>query len=37
VADFGFPLEEPQYKALGALMTAHNGYAKDPGFGLRSL
>jgi Zinc carboxypeptidase len=34
VASFGFPLEEPQYKALGAAMTAHNGYANDPGFGL---
>ena len=34
VADFGFPLEEPQYKALGAAMTAHNGYSNDPGFGL---
>ena len=34
VADFGFPLEEPQYKALGAAMTAHNGYSNDPSFGL---
>ncbi len=34
VADFGFPLEEPAYKALGASMTAHNGYSNDPGFGL---
>jgi hypothetical protein len=34
VADFGFPLEEPQYKALGASMAAHNGYSNDPGFGL---
>jgi hypothetical protein len=34
VASFGFPLEEPQYKALGAAMTAHNGYSNDPGFGL---
>ena len=34
VANFGFPLEEPQYKALGAAMTAHNGYSNDPGFGL---
>jgi hypothetical protein len=34
VADFGFPLEEPQYKALGASLTAHNGYSNDPGFGL---
>jgi hypothetical protein len=34
VADFGFPLEEPQYKALGAALAAHNGYSNDPGFGL---
>ena len=34
VADFGFPLEEPAYKALGASLTAHNGYSNDPGFGL---
>ena len=34
VADFGFPLEEPAYKALGASMAAHNGYSNDPGFGL---
>src|ERR687897_1876874 len=34
VADFGFPLEEPQYKALGAEMTAHNAYSNDPSFGL---
>jgi hypothetical protein len=33
-ADFGFPLEEPLYKALGASLTAHNGYSNDPGFGL---
>ena len=33
-ADFGFPLEEPAYKALGASLTAHNGYSNDPGFGL---
>ena len=32
--DQGFPLEEPQYKALGARMTAHNDYANIPGFGL---
>ena len=32
--DQGFPLEEPQYKALGARMTAHNNYANLPGFGL---
>jgi hypothetical protein len=34
VADFGFPLEEPAYKALGATLAAHNGYSNDPGFGL---
>jgi hypothetical protein len=34
VADVGFPLEEPQYKALGAKMAAHNGYSNIPGFGL---
>ena len=34
VADFGFPLEEPQYKALGAAMAAHNGYSNVPSFGL---
>ena len=34
VADFGFPLEEPAYRALGASMTAHNGYSNDPGFAL---
>ena len=34
VADFGFPLEEPQYKALGARMASHNGYANIPGYGL---
>src|SRR5215210_4669467 len=34
VADFGFPLEEPAYKALGASLTAHNSYSNDPGFGL---
>jgi Zinc carboxypeptidase len=34
VADFGFPLEEPLYKALGASLAAHNGYSNDPGFGL---
>jgi hypothetical protein len=33
-ADFGFPLEEPAYKALGASLAAHNGYSNDPGFGL---
>jgi zinc carboxypeptidase len=34
VADFGFPLEEPVYKALGASLAAHNGYSNIPGFGL---
>jgi Zinc carboxypeptidase len=34
VADFGFPLEEPAYRALGASLAAHNGYSNDPGFGL---
>ncbi len=34
VADMGFPLEEPLYKALGARMTSHNGYENIPGFGL---
>ena len=34
VADFGAPLEESQYKALGARMAAHNGYANLPGYGL---
>jgi hypothetical protein len=34
VADFGFPLEEPTYKALGASLAAHNGYSNGPGFGL---
>jgi len=34
VADFGFPLEEPIYKALGASLAAHNGYSNIPGFGL---
>jgi zinc carboxypeptidase len=34
VAEMGFPLEEPQLKALGARMTAHNGYANNPSFGL---
>ena len=34
VASFGFPLEEPAYKALGASLAAHNGYSNDPGFGL---
>ena len=34
VADFGAPLEEPQYKALGARMASHNGYANNPSYGL---
>jgi hypothetical protein len=34
VADFGFPLEEPIYRELGASLAAHNGYSNDPGFGL---
>jgi hypothetical protein len=34
VASFGFPLEEPAYKALGASLAAHNGYSNLPGFGL---
>jgi hypothetical protein len=34
VADFGFPLEEPAYRALGASLAAHNGYSNDPGFAL---
>ena len=34
VADFGFALEEPAYKALGASLAAHNGYSNEPGFGL---
>ena len=34
VADFGAPLEEPPYKALGARMTSHNGYANLPSYGL---
>jgi hypothetical protein len=34
VASFGFPLEEPEYKALGASLAAHNGYSNIPGFGL---
>jgi len=28
------PLDEPQYADLGARMTAHNGYANIPGYGL---
>ena len=34
VASFGFPLEEPEYKALGASLAAHNDYSNIPGFGL---
>ena len=34
VASFGFPLEEPVYRALGASLAAHNGYSNIPGFGL---
>jgi hypothetical protein len=34
VADFGFPLEEPAYRALGASLAEHNGYSNEPGFGL---
>jgi hypothetical protein len=34
VADFGFPLDEPTYRALGASLAAHNGYSNVPGFGL---
>ncbi len=30
----GFPLEEPQYKALGARMARYNGYENIPGYGL---
>jgi hypothetical protein len=28
------PLDEPQYKALGARMTTHNGYDNIPGYAL---
>jgi Zinc carboxypeptidase len=34
VAGFGFPLEEPIYRALGESLAAHNGYSNIPGFGL---
>ena len=34
VAAYGAPLEDAQYKALGARMTGHNGYANIPGYGL---
>ena len=33
-ADFGFPLEEPAYRALGASLAARNGYSSEPGFRL---
>jgi hypothetical protein len=33
-ADFGFPLEEPLYRALGDSLAARNGYSSGPGFGL---
>jgi hypothetical protein len=33
-AGFGFPLEEPLYRALGASLAGHNGYSNDPAFGL---
>lgn len=34
VFDMGAPLEEAQYKALGARMAGHNGYDNIPGYGL---
>lgn len=34
VADFGFPLENAQYRALGARLAGPNGYANDPSYGL---
>jgi hypothetical protein len=34
IADFGFPLDEPVYRALGASLAAHNGYSNIPGFAL---
>ena len=34
VADEGFPLDEPQYKALGERMAARNGYTNQPSFQL---
>ncbi len=34
VADVGFPLDEPVYKALGERMAGHNGYSNIPSFGL---
>ena len=33
-ADFGFPLEEPLYRALGDSLAARNGYSSGTGFGL---
>ena len=32
--DQGFPHDEPEQAALGALMASRNGYASIPGFGL---
>jgi hypothetical protein len=34
IAEIRPPLEEPQYKALGAAMAAKNGYANVPGYNL---
>ena len=34
IADTRFPLDEPQYEALGARMASHNDYANIPSFGL---
>jgi len=34
VADVGFPLEEPLYRALGERLAAHNGYVNQPAFEL---
>lgn len=34
IASTGFSPDEEQYKALGADMAAHNGYANIPSFGL---
>jgi hypothetical protein len=36
-ADFGFPLEEPAYRALGARLAARNGYSNEPGFRLYDM
>jgi murein tripeptide amidase MpaA len=33
-ADFGFPLEEPAYRELGAALAARNGYTSQTGFAL---